>query len=84
MGGQIQEEIYFISNFLCHVVVYPCPYISEPLPVDSVFIHDYKPAPETSVIFELKSAENNVFTRVNISYSEGQEQRSMLYKGGFH
>ncbi|XP_048885612.1 receptor-type tyrosine-protein phosphatase O-like isoform X2 [Brienomyrus brachyistius] len=57
--------------------------LTKPLPVYSVFIHDYKPAPETSVIFELKSAENNVFTRVNISYSEGHEQRSMLYKDFF-
>jgi hypothetical protein len=49
--------------------------------VDSVVITDYPEAPETGVVFEISSPENNVFSRVNISYAEGQEQRSMLYKG---
>ncbi|KAJ8373850.1 hypothetical protein SKAU_G00044300 [Synaphobranchus kaupii] len=54
--------------------------LTQPLPVESVSIHDYQPAPETGVVFEIKTAENNIFTRVNISYLEGREQRSMLYK----
>uniref|UniRef100_A0A6Q2X3W5 Protein-tyrosine-phosphatase n=1 Tax=Esox lucius TaxID=8010 RepID=A0A6Q2X3W5_ESOLU len=37
-------------------------------------------APETGVVFEISSPENNVFSRVNISYAEGREQRYMLYK----
>ncbi|XP_015208471.1 receptor-type tyrosine-protein phosphatase O isoform X2 [Lepisosteus oculatus] len=58
--------------------------LTNPLPVNSVFIHDYQPSPETSVVFEIKCAEKyNVFTRVNISYLEGREQRSMLYKDFF-
>uniref|UniRef100_A0A8K9V0I4 protein-tyrosine-phosphatase n=1 Tax=Oncorhynchus mykiss TaxID=8022 RepID=A0A8K9V0I4_ONCMY len=51
-----------------------------PRPVDSVVITDYPEAPETGVVFEISSPENNVFSRVNISYAEGREQRSMLYK----
>ncbi|XP_045074753.1 receptor-type tyrosine-protein phosphatase O, partial [Coregonus clupeaformis] len=50
------------------------------VPVDSVVISDYGEAPETGVVFEISSPENNVFSRVNISYAEGREQRSMLYK----
>uniref|UniRef100_A0A8C9VCQ8 protein-tyrosine-phosphatase n=1 Tax=Scleropages formosus TaxID=113540 RepID=A0A8C9VCQ8_SCLFO len=58
----------------------PVRILTEPLPVDSVLIHDYKASPETGVVFEMKYAENNVFTRVNISYVEGKELRTMLYK----
>uniref|UniRef100_UPI001EAE9E67 receptor-type tyrosine-protein phosphatase O-like n=1 Tax=Oncorhynchus gorbuscha TaxID=8017 RepID=UPI001EAE9E67 len=54
--------------------------LTKPRPVDSVVITDYPEAPETGVVFEISSPENNVFSRVNISYAEGQEQRSMLYK----
>ncbi|KAM3859270.1 receptor-type tyrosine-protein phosphatase O [Diretmus argenteus] len=54
--------------------------LTKPLPVDSVLISDYKESPETGVVFEISSPADNVFSRVNISYSEGQEQRSMLYK----
>ncbi|XP_035257894.1 receptor-type tyrosine-protein phosphatase O isoform X3 [Anguilla anguilla] len=54
--------------------------LTQPLPVESVSIQDYQPAPETGVVFEIKTAENNIFTRVNISYLEGREPRSMLYK----
>ncbi|XP_036375885.1 receptor-type tyrosine-protein phosphatase O [Megalops cyprinoides] len=57
--------------------------LTQPLPVESVSIHDYQPSPETGVVFEIKTAENNFFTRVNISYVEGREQRSMLYKDFF-
>ncbi|XP_066580446.1 receptor-type tyrosine-protein phosphatase O isoform X2 [Amia ocellicauda] len=58
--------------------------LTKPLPVNSVSIHDFQPSPETGVIFEFKCAEkHNVFTRVNISYLEGREQRSMLYKDFF-
>lgn len=55
---------------------------AEPLPVTSVSIYDYKPSPETGVLFEIHYPEKyNVFTRVNISYWEGKEFRTMLYKG---
>ncbi|XP_055761686.1 receptor-type tyrosine-protein phosphatase O isoform X1 [Salvelinus fontinalis] len=54
--------------------------LTKPRPVDSVVITDYREAPETGVVFEISSPENNVFSRVNISYAEGREQRSMLYK----
>uniref|UniRef100_A0A667YZY7 Protein tyrosine phosphatase receptor type O n=1 Tax=Myripristis murdjan TaxID=586833 RepID=A0A667YZY7_9TELE len=54
--------------------------LTKPLPVDSVLISDYKESPETGVVFEISSPANNVFSRVNISYTEGQERRSMLYK----
>ena len=49
--------------------------------MDSAFISDYREAPETGVVFEISSPANNVFSRVNISYVEGTELRSMLYKG---
>ncbi|KAB5542115.1 hypothetical protein PHYPO_G00087720 [Pangasianodon hypophthalmus] len=54
--------------------------LTKPLPLESVQISDYQPAPETGVVFELRSPERNSFSRVNISYSEGREQRFMLYK----
>ncbi|XP_071383726.1 receptor-type tyrosine-protein phosphatase O [Centroberyx affinis] len=54
--------------------------LTKPLPVDSVLISDYKESPETGVVFEMSSPAGNVFSRVNISYTEGQERRSMLYK----
>lgn len=54
---------------------------SEPLPVRSVQISDYRESPETGVVFEIDPPAGNVFSRVNISYTEGQERRSMLYKG---
>lgn len=58
--------------------VYPL----EPLPVSNVSIYDYKPSPETGVLFEIQYPEKyNVFTRVNISYWEGKDYRTMLYKG---
>ncbi|KAL4659361.1 receptor-type tyrosine-protein phosphatase O [Arapaima gigas] len=58
----------------------PARILTKPLPVNSVSIQDYKASPETGVVFEMKYAENSVFTRVNISYLEGKEPRSMLYK----
>ncbi|XP_053320347.1 receptor-type tyrosine-protein phosphatase O isoform X2 [Spea bombifrons] len=55
--------------------------LTKPLPVNKVSIHDYKPSPETGVVFEVQYPEKyNVFTRVNISYWEGQTFRAMLYK----
>lgn len=55
---------------------------AEPLPVTSVSIYDYKPSPETGVLFEIHYPEKyNVFTRVNISYWEGKDFRTILYKG---
>ncbi|EGW07524.1 Receptor-type tyrosine-protein phosphatase O [Cricetulus griseus] len=56
----------------------------EPLPVTSVSIYDYKPSPETGVLFEIHYPEKyNVFSRVNISYWEGRDFRTMLYKDFF-
>ncbi|XP_039203539.1 receptor-type tyrosine-protein phosphatase O isoform X1 [Crotalus tigris] len=58
--------------------------LTKPLPVTSVSIYDYKPSPETEVLFEIQYPEKyNVFTRVNISYWEGREYRTMLYKDFF-
>lgn len=54
---------------------------SEPLPVTSAQILDYKESPETGVVFQIESPRGNVFSRVNISFTEGQERRYMLYKG---
>ncbi|XP_039996623.1 receptor-type tyrosine-protein phosphatase O isoform X2 [Xiphias gladius] len=54
--------------------------LTKPLPVRSVQISDYKESPETGVVFEIDPPAGNVFSRVNISYTEGQERRSMLYK----
>ncbi|XP_071358835.1 receptor-type tyrosine-protein phosphatase O isoform X2 [Trachinotus anak] len=54
--------------------------LTKPLPVHSVHISDYREAPETGVVFEIEPPAGNVFSRVNISYTEGPERRSMLYK----
>ncbi|KAL1775745.1 receptor-type tyrosine-protein phosphatase O isoform X2 [Sigmodon hispidus] len=58
--------------------------LTKPLPVTSVSIYDYKPSPETGVLFEIHYPEKyNVFSRVNISYWEGRDFRTMLYKDFF-
>ncbi|KAM6436934.1 receptor-type tyrosine-protein phosphatase O isoform 3-T4 [Liasis olivaceus] len=58
--------------------------LTKPLPVTRVSIYDYIPSPETEVLFEIQYPEKyNVFTRVNISYWEGKEYRTMLYKDFF-
>ncbi|KAB1254258.1 Receptor-type tyrosine-protein phosphatase O [Camelus dromedarius] len=58
--------------------------LTKPLPVTSVSIYDYKPSPETGVLFEIHYPEKyNVFTRVNISYWEGKDYRTMLYKAPY-
>ncbi|XP_077399781.1 receptor-type tyrosine-protein phosphatase O [Vanacampus margaritifer] len=54
--------------------------LTRPLPVNSVQISDYKDSPETGVVFDIDTPTGNIFSRVNISYSEGSERRSMLYK----
>uniref|UniRef100_A0A8C4ICB6 Protein-tyrosine-phosphatase n=1 Tax=Dicentrarchus labrax TaxID=13489 RepID=A0A8C4ICB6_DICLA len=54
--------------------------LTKPLPVHTAHILDYKESPETGVVFEIEPPAGNVFSRVNISYTEGQERRSMLYK----
>uniref|UniRef100_A0A673FQR8 Receptor-type tyrosine-protein phosphatase O-like n=1 Tax=Sinocyclocheilus rhinocerous TaxID=307959 RepID=A0A673FQR8_9TELE len=56
---------------------------SQPLPLDSVEISDYGPAPETGVVFQIRSPDRNIYTRVNISYMEGRQPRYMLYKDFF-
>ncbi|XP_060632628.2 receptor-type tyrosine-protein phosphatase O isoform X3 [Anolis sagrei] len=58
--------------------------LTKPLPVTNVSIYDYKPSPETGVLFEIQYPEKyNVFSRVNISYWEGKDYRTMLYKDFF-
>ncbi|XP_069618839.1 receptor-type tyrosine-protein phosphatase O isoform X3 [Ranitomeya imitator] len=58
--------------------------LTKPLPVSRVLLHDYHPSPETGVVFEVYYPEKfNVFTRVNISYWEGRNFRTMLYKDFF-
>ncbi|XP_061524179.1 receptor-type tyrosine-protein phosphatase O isoform X2 [Phycodurus eques] len=54
--------------------------LTRPLPVSRVQISDYKDSPETGVVFDIDTPTGNIFSRVNISYSEGSERRSMLYK----
>ncbi|XP_045895053.1 receptor-type tyrosine-protein phosphatase O isoform X2 [Micropterus dolomieu] len=54
--------------------------LTKPLPVRRAHISDYRESPETGVVFEIEPPAGNVFSRVNISYTEGQERRSMLYK----
>ncbi|XP_069543910.1 receptor-type tyrosine-protein phosphatase O isoform X1 [Brachyistius frenatus] len=56
------------------------PVLTKPLPVLAAHISDYKEAPETGVVFEIEPPAGNVFSRVNISYTEGAEPRSVLYK----
>ena len=70
--------LYYIKTDKNHVFSV---FVPGPLPVDSATISDYREAPETGVVFEISSPPNNVFSRVNISYVEGTDLRSMLYKG---
>ncbi|XP_076016164.1 receptor-type tyrosine-protein phosphatase O [Genypterus blacodes] len=56
------------------------PVLTKPLPVRGAQITDYKESPETGVVFEIDPPVRTVFSRVNISYTEGQDRRSMLYK----
>lgn len=63
------------------VVRRTCSVSSEPLPVRSARILDYKGSPETGVVFDMEPPSRTIFSRVNISYTEGEERRSMLYKG---
>ncbi|XP_073801992.1 receptor-type tyrosine-protein phosphatase O isoform X2 [Danio rerio] len=58
--------------------------ITQPLPLDSVEMWDYAPSPETAVVFQIRSPDRNIFTRVNISYTEGHQRRYMLYKDFLH
>ncbi|KAK2882794.1 receptor-type tyrosine-protein phosphatase O isoform X1 [Channa argus] len=54
--------------------------LTKPLPLGNVQITDYRESPETGVVFQIDTPPRNVFSRVNISFTEGQERRSMLYK----
>lgn len=54
---------------------------SEPLPVQAAHVLDYKESPETGVVFDLEPPAGTIFSRVNITFTEGEERRSMLYKG---
>lgn len=53
----------------------------EPLPILSATVLDYSEAPETGVVFHIQPPPATIFSRVNISYSEGAETRAMLYRG---
>ncbi|XP_072233557.1 receptor-type tyrosine-protein phosphatase O isoform X2 [Leuresthes tenuis] len=89
------EPLLFNASFhgLCYTVgllvklgqnwsrpVKSVPVLTKPLPVRNAYISDYKEAPETGVVFDIDPPSRTVFSRVNISYTEGQERRSMLYK----
>ncbi|XP_020512116.2 receptor-type tyrosine-protein phosphatase O isoform X2 [Labrus bergylta] len=54
--------------------------LTKPLPVRSAHIADFKDSPETGVVFQIDPPPGNVFSRVNISFTEGHERRYMLYK----
>ncbi|XP_074554283.1 receptor-type tyrosine-protein phosphatase O isoform X1 [Halichoeres trimaculatus] len=56
------------------------PVLTKPLPVRSAHIADFKESPETGVVFQIDPPPGNVFSRVNISFTEGHERRYMLYK----
>ncbi|XP_067283475.1 receptor-type tyrosine-protein phosphatase O isoform X3 [Pseudorasbora parva] len=56
------------------------PVLTKPLPLESVEMSDYGPSPETAVVFQIRSPARNIYTRVNISYTEGRQQRYILYK----
>uniref|UniRef100_A0A671PL07 Receptor-type tyrosine-protein phosphatase O-like n=1 Tax=Sinocyclocheilus anshuiensis TaxID=1608454 RepID=A0A671PL07_9TELE len=57
--------------------------VRTPLPLDSIEMSDYSPAPETGVVFQIRSPDRNIYTRVNISYMEGRQPHYMLYKDFF-
>ncbi|KAM6962076.1 receptor-type tyrosine-protein phosphatase O isoform 2-T2 [Tautogolabrus adspersus] len=54
--------------------------LTKPLPVRSAHIADFKDTPETGVVFQIDLPPGNVFSRVNISFTEGHDRRYMLYK----
>ncbi|XP_056281405.1 receptor-type tyrosine-protein phosphatase O-like [Pseudoliparis swirei] len=56
------------------------PVLTKPLPVRWVQVSDYRESPETGVVFQMEPPAGTVFSRVNISFSEAAERRSMLYK----
>ncbi|CAJ1054359.1 receptor-type tyrosine-protein phosphatase O isoform X1 [Xyrichtys novacula] len=56
------------------------PVLTKPLPVRSAHIADFRESPETGVVFQIDSPPGNVFSRVNISFTEGHDRRYMLYK----
>uniref|UniRef100_A0A8C1R9J0 Protein tyrosine phosphatase receptor type O n=1 Tax=Cyprinus carpio TaxID=7962 RepID=A0A8C1R9J0_CYPCA len=68
------------SNSSASRAVRTVPVLTKPLPLDSVEMSDYGPAPETGVVFQIRSPDRNIYTRVNISYIEGRQPRYMLYK----
>uniref|UniRef100_A0A8C1BAD8 Protein-tyrosine-phosphatase n=1 Tax=Cyprinus carpio carpio TaxID=630221 RepID=A0A8C1BAD8_CYPCA len=68
------------SNSSASRAVRTVPVLTKPLPLDSVEMSDYGPAPETGVVFHIRSPDRNIYTRVNISYIEGRQPRYMLYK----
>lgn len=62
---------------------FACSDSSEPLPVHSARILDYAESPESGVVFDLEPPAGSVFSRVNVTYTEGHERRSLLYKGAW-
>uniref|UniRef100_A0A3B5M748 Protein tyrosine phosphatase receptor type O n=1 Tax=Xiphophorus couchianus TaxID=32473 RepID=A0A3B5M748_9TELE len=76
------EPLLFNVSFhgLCYTVGLLVKLGQKPLPVRAAYISDYREAPETGVVFDIDPPIRTVFSRVNISYTEGLERRSMLYK----
>uniref|UniRef100_A0A8C1VHQ7 Protein tyrosine phosphatase receptor type O n=1 Tax=Cyprinus carpio TaxID=7962 RepID=A0A8C1VHQ7_CYPCA len=68
------------NNISASRAVRTVPVLTKPLPLDSIEMSDYGPAPETGVVFQIHSPDRNIYTRVNISYMEGRQPRYMLYK----
>ncbi|XP_034530063.1 receptor-type tyrosine-protein phosphatase O isoform X3 [Notolabrus celidotus] len=89
------EPVLFNTSFhgLCYTVgllvrqgqtwsrpIKTLPVLTKPLPVRSAHIADFKESPETGVVFQIDPPPGNVFSRVNISFTEGHDRRYMLYK----
>ncbi|XP_067915086.1 receptor-type tyrosine-protein phosphatase O isoform X2 [Heterodontus francisci] len=56
--------------------------LTKPLPVNSVAIYDYKQSPQTGVLFDIQYPKQttNFFSRLKLSYFEGNYYRSSLHK----
>ncbi|XP_069765478.1 receptor-type tyrosine-protein phosphatase O isoform X2 [Narcine bancroftii] len=56
--------------------------LTKPLPVKSVAIYDYKLSPQTGVLFDIHYPKQatNFFSRLKLSYFEGNHYRSSLHK----
>ncbi|XP_059843577.1 receptor-type tyrosine-protein phosphatase O isoform X2 [Hypanus sabinus] len=56
--------------------------LTKPLPINSVAIYDYKQSPQTGVLFDIQYPKQttNFFSRLKLSYFEGNHYRSSLHK----